>query len=169
MLGPIVDRTIVELGCGTGDNAAALAAAGAYVTGVDISPDVIQQARPKWRHQPRLRLIHADAAGYLADNDEQVDIIYSIYGALTFNPADELLALITDRLRPAGQLATAHRLPRSPGQAQAHDAPGLYTYTQQQWTQGLHRHGLHPLRFVEVPAPANTMAGCHITTAVTLV
>jgi SAM-dependent methyltransferase len=45
LLGDIRNKAVVDLGCGTGENLVPLAKRGADVTGIDISPDLIQHAQ----------------------------------------------------------------------------------------------------------------------------
>lgn len=47
-LNPTHGETIVDFGCGTGDLAAKIAARGAEVIGVDISPEMVERARIKY-------------------------------------------------------------------------------------------------------------------------
>jgi demethylmenaquinone methyltransferase / 2-methoxy-6-polyprenyl-1,4-benzoquinol methylase len=59
MAGPMEGRRLLDLACGTGDIALAAASRGAMVTGVDLTPRMIQIARKKGTpgaarpHQPR--------------------------------------------------------------------------------------------------------------------
>ncbi|BBI32256.1 class I SAM-dependent methyltransferase [Cohnella abietis] len=50
MLNPQRGEAIVDFGCGTGDLAAQIAAEGAKVNGIDISPEMIEKARNKYPH-----------------------------------------------------------------------------------------------------------------------
>jgi SAM-dependent methyltransferase len=45
LLGDLAGRRVLDLGCGSGENAVAMAEAGAEVTGLDISPKQIDRAR----------------------------------------------------------------------------------------------------------------------------
>ena len=47
LLGDLTDKGVLDAGCGEGYLARVLAARGARVTGIDISPRLIQQARKK--------------------------------------------------------------------------------------------------------------------------
>src|SRR5580765_2581124 len=49
MTGPLEGRRLIDLACGTGDIAVAAAARGAVVTGLDLTPRMIQLAREKAR------------------------------------------------------------------------------------------------------------------------
>jgi SAM-dependent methyltransferase len=99
---------MVELGCSRGDNAAAFAGAGGIVTGVDVDPGQVRQARQRWSGTPLLEFVHADAATFLAD-EQSYDVSVSIFGALSFAGPD-LVGLVARRLRSGGTLAVSARL-----------------------------------------------------------
>jgi SAM-dependent methyltransferase len=62
LLGDLSGLTLLELGCGNGDNAAAFARGGAEVTAVDHNPARLAQARRRWHGVDRLRFETAGAA-----------------------------------------------------------------------------------------------------------
>lgn len=165
VLGDIDGRRVVELGCGRGDNAAACAAAGADVIGVDIAPAKLQHARNRWRHQPRLRFARAEASDYLATHHEPIDIACSIFGALSYAPADRLLDLIALRLTPKGCLAISARLPP----ANTYDSARTWlahAKTPARWAAQLDQHGFEVTRSLVLPHPnRDEEAGCLILTA----
>lgn len=143
ILGDLHGRRILELGCGRGDNAAALAAAGGTVIGVDVAPEKVQDARTRWGRLPRLRFVHAEASHYLATHTERNDIVCSIFGALSFTPAAPLLDLIAARVGPCGLLAISARLrPTGPSSASAGHGPWLdHAKSPEQWSALLDEHG----------------------------
>src|SRR5262245_43744792 len=53
-------RTVLEIGCGTGRLARALAAQGVSVTAIDLSPEMIRVARERTGSNPRLTFLCAD-------------------------------------------------------------------------------------------------------------
>lgn len=112
ILGDLQGRIVVELGCGSGHNLAALAARhAAIVTGVDHDPAKVARARELYGHLPRLQVVEADAAGYLATlPPATIDVCLSIFGALSFttDPA-ALIAQAARVLRPGGQLGVTVR------------------------------------------------------------
>jgi len=57
-LAPVNGERILDLGCGTGQLSAEIAASGAQVTGVDRSPEMVAEARKKF---PALRFAVSDA------------------------------------------------------------------------------------------------------------
>ena len=68
-------RTILELGCGTGNDAARLAAEGYSVTAVDVSGEAIEQAQAKFGSLARFLV--ADITQPLAFPDGSFDAIMS--------------------------------------------------------------------------------------------
>ena len=144
LLGDLTGLTLLELGCGNGNNAAAFAAAGADVTGIDHDPARIEHARSRWVDTPRLRLEHADAATYLASLQAPVDVVCSIFGAFSFTPPEPLLDQIIDRLRPGGRLALAAR---TPGKATPRGCQAArwqpHVRTVNAWQNLLAERGLH--------------------------
>jgi len=111
ILGNLAGRTVVELGCGSGHNLAVLAARhGANATGVDRDPAKAARVRELYGHVPGLRVICADAAGYLtAQPPATVDACLSVFGALSFSPPGPILEAAARALRPGGLLAVTLR------------------------------------------------------------
>ncbi|MCW2939879.1 MAG: methyltransferase type 11 [Actinomycetia bacterium] len=82
ILGDITGLRVLELGCGTGNTSAYLAAAGAPVTGVDSAAAQIQRARLRWQH-PNLDFVHAEASDHLQRPGPRFDAIVSVFGPST--------------------------------------------------------------------------------------
>ena len=80
LLGDISNQTVVDYGCGLGDNSVLLAELGANVIGVDISPDLIEMA------EKRLALhnlsdkaeFRVASAHSLPFEDESVDVVFGM-------------------------------------------------------------------------------------------
>jgi SAM-dependent methyltransferase len=76
---------VLDLGCGTGEDAVLLAARGVRVTGIDASPEMVARARAKAaergldRDACRFEALHAEAVGLLGRG---YDGAYSNFGAL---------------------------------------------------------------------------------------
>lgn len=164
LLGDLTGLTVVELGCGNGDNAAALASAGGEVTGIDNDLAKLQRARWCWRGVSQLTFEHADAAIWLASLTTPVDVVCSIFGALSFTPPEPLLDLIAGCLPPCGRLALSARTPpttpQPPAPWQAH------ARTAAEWTRLLAERALqvtksHMLNHLT----ARDAAGCIIHVA----
>ncbi len=101
--GPIAGRPVLDLGCGTGRHTLALVQAGAYVTAVDQSPEMMALARRKLTGHSIQWLLHSLPAP-LPLPDE----VYSLVVAgLVIEHVADLPALLTEVVRvlaPGGRL-----------------------------------------------------------------
>lgn len=78
LLGDVRGKTVLDLGCGTGENLVPLVKRGAEVIGIDISPDLVELARERL-HSYGLTATLRDGSAYdtgLAD--ESVDVVFSM-------------------------------------------------------------------------------------------
>lgn len=101
---PLAGKRVLEVGCGFGSTALALAAGGAKVHGVDISPPMIDRARE------RAVAAKADATFAVADAQEAelggpYDAIASRFGVMFFAEPERAFANFARAVRPGGQLA----------------------------------------------------------------
>lgn len=103
-----IGQRVLDLGCGTADNAAHVAALGARVTAVDLSPVQVAAARQRWGHLANLTVEHVEAVSFLRDTDLQFDAVYSVYGAAWYTDPEELLPMVRARLRSGGVFAFNH-------------------------------------------------------------
>lgn len=96
-------RAVLDLGCGTGDFAAAFSARGAHVTAVDISPAVIELARHRHRDDPKMAFKVADlTADDLGTNAFDVVNSTTVLQHLDAEGLRRGLAGIARTLRPGG-------------------------------------------------------------------
>jgi SAM-dependent methyltransferase len=109
---PAPPRRALDLACGTGAAALALAAAGAQVVGVDRSPQMLAIARAKARDR-RLtaRFVQADLRRLPAApalRSASFDLVTCLYDSLNYLTGDDDLAALFARvaplLRPGGRL-----------------------------------------------------------------
>lgn len=81
LLGEIQGKTVLDLGCGSGENLIPLCKRGARVVGIDISPDLIELARRRAEnygiHGESLTL-SVGSAYETGLQDESVDVVFSI-------------------------------------------------------------------------------------------
>lgn len=110
ILGDLTGRTALELGCGNGDNTAALAQAGADCTGLDTAFAQIARARTRWP-EAGIKWVWADATAYLRHDASSYDCIISVFGAIDLAPPHLLIPLVARRLAPGGNLAFATAAP----------------------------------------------------------
>lgn len=172
LLGDVSGSTIVEVGCGSADNLAVMAAAGARCTGIDLSPIQLKRAAIRWCHQP-MRLLCGDARTALAAQPAAFDICVSIFGAVGHCPPEELLPVIAGTLRPGGLLAfsIAHPNWLGTGRSQlllADDTQvpvARWTATSTGWKAATQAAGLRIRTTLEVEAPGSSEPCCLIVLA----
>ena len=100
--GPLTGADIVDLACGTGSAALAAAAAGADVTGVDITPELIDIAKTR-PGGDQVTWVAADATR-TGLPDGGFDAVVSNMGIIFVEPTG-LVAEVTRLLRPGGVFA----------------------------------------------------------------
>jgi tellurite resistance protein TerC len=89
----VAGRTVLDFGCGDGHQAAALAALGARVTGLDTSTKALEAARAA---HPGLRFVES--------TDETFDVVVSQNAMEHFPQPEETLQRMLDRVGPGGSL-----------------------------------------------------------------
>src|SRR5436190_11355886 len=82
---------VLDVACGTGNLAIPAARAGAVVTGVDIAPNLLEQARQRAAAESLAATFDEGDAEQLPYADGQFDIVTSMFGAM-FAPRPELVA-----------------------------------------------------------------------------
>ncbi|MFD5751254.1 class I SAM-dependent methyltransferase [Streptomyces sp. NPDC127033] len=108
-LGP--GDSVLDLGCGSGGNAAHLATLGMKAVGVDLSARQLDKARERWPGVSGMELHQADALGYLGDTSTIFDAVYSVFGAAWFTDPGLLLPILHTNLKPGGVFAFSQRPP----------------------------------------------------------
>jgi SAM-dependent methyltransferase len=104
---------VLDLACGTGNLAIPLARSGCIVTGLDIAPNLLEQARARAKAQDLTATFDEGDAEQLPYEDSSFDAVVSMFGAM-FAPRPELVAAEMARvLRPGGLLAMANWDPQS--------------------------------------------------------
>lgn len=102
---------VLDVACGTGNLAIPAAKAGALVTGVDIAPNSVEQARENAKAAGlNIRFDEGDAEA-LPYSDASFDAVVTMFGAM-FAPRPELVAAELKRVtRPGGLIAMANWTP----------------------------------------------------------
>lgn len=98
-LQPQKGKKVLDLGCGTGDLAAAIHAQGADVLGIDLSGTMIQRAREKY---PSLLFQVANAETFRTA--EQFDAVFSNAALHWIRQPEKVIETIWLALRPGGRL-----------------------------------------------------------------
>ena len=103
----------LDVACGTGNVALPLARRGAVVTGVDIAPNLLVQARERAAAEGLKVQFDEGDAEQLPYADSSFDVVVTMFGAM-FAPRPELVAAEFARvLKPGGLLAMANWNPAS--------------------------------------------------------
>lgn len=102
---------VLDVACGTGNLALPAARAGADVTGVDIAPNLVEQARENAKREGLNAQFDEGDAEALAYGDASFDTVVTMFGAM-FAPRPELVAAELKRVcRPGGIIAMANWTP----------------------------------------------------------
>lgn len=101
LLGHVDGKRILDLGCGAGHNAIALARHGAKVIGVDESADQVADARAAAeREGVKLELHHASLAELAFVRADTIDGVVSAFGLTTVDDLDRVFRQVDRVLRP---------------------------------------------------------------------
>ena len=102
---------VLDVACGTGNLALPAARAGAEVTGVDIAPNLVEQARENAKREGLKAKFDEGDAEALPYDDASFDAVVTMFGAM-FAPRPELVAAELKRVcRPGGLIAMANWTP----------------------------------------------------------
>ena len=103
--------TVLDVACGTGNLAIPAARTGASVTGVDIAPNSVEQARQNAKAEGLNAKFDEGDAEALPYADASFDAVVTMFGAM-FAPRPELVARELKRVcRPGGFIAMANWTP----------------------------------------------------------
>jgi SAM-dependent methyltransferase len=95
-------RRVLDVGCGTGEDALWLSGCGYAVTGIDASIKMIERAREKnGLAGERAEFVHSTLADFSA-RDETFDAAISDFGALNCLPTEEWVPHLARLVRPDG-------------------------------------------------------------------
>ncbi|WP_019420333.1 methyltransferase domain-containing protein [Paenibacillus sp. OSY-SE] len=101
LLRPQEGERILDLGCGTGDLTAQIAASGAHTEGIDKSADMIEQACRKY---PTLSFEIADAENSLPNRfTSSFDAVFSNAALHWMKNADDVIRHVYSSLQPGGR------------------------------------------------------------------
>lgn len=161
VLEPLPGKRMLELGCGTGDNAAHLARLGVDVTALDSSGVQVAEARRRWGGLGNLVVEQVDAVEYLsvAQNlipAQKFDAVYSVFGAAWFTDPDVLVPLVAASLRVGGLFAVSHAAapPTGRGRLDSNPAVERWDLSVEQWHATFERSGFAGVHSVQLPRTA---------------
>ncbi|MBB0243073.1 methyltransferase domain-containing protein [Streptomyces alkaliphilus] len=156
---------VLDLGCGTGGNAAHLATLGVRAVGVDLSAARLAGARERWADAEGMELHRGDALAFLAAATTPYRAIYSVFGAAYFTEPRLMLPAVHGRLVPGGVFALsqyppvegcygcqASYIPRG-----FDEDPAIvkrWDHPPESWIAMLEEHGFRDVTAGVLPAPA---------------
>jgi SAM-dependent methyltransferase len=102
---------VLDVACGTGNTALPEALLGGHVTGVDIAPNLLEQAKENAKREGlQIQFDEGDAEA-LPYSDSSFDVVVTMFGAM-FAPRPELVASELKRVcRPGGSVAMGNWTP----------------------------------------------------------
>jgi SAM-dependent methyltransferase len=102
---------VLDVACGTGNQSIPAARTGAQVTGLDIAPNLLEQARERAKSENlKIEFTEGDAEK-LPYSAAQFDVVLSMFGAM-FAPRPEVVAAELKRVcRPGGLIAMGNWTP----------------------------------------------------------
>ncbi|MEM7191062.1 MAG: class I SAM-dependent methyltransferase [Pseudomonadota bacterium] len=101
-LGDVTGQRVLDLGCGAGGSTAVLAGmtgAAGSVLGVDVSPDLVEQAKARVAGLPNADVVEADAETH-DFGAGAFDSLYSRFGSMFFTRPDAAFANLHRSLKP---------------------------------------------------------------------
>ena len=102
---------VLDVATGTGNLALPIARYGSVVTGVDIAPNLLQQARARAAAEGLTLAFDEGDAEALPYADGSFDVVVSMFGAMFAPRPENVAAEIARVLRPGGTLALANWTP----------------------------------------------------------
>jgi SAM-dependent methyltransferase len=103
---------VLDVACGTGNTAIPAAKAGALVTGIDIAPNLLAQARQRASAENLEITFQEGDAEQIPHPDGSFDVVLTMFGAM-FAPRPPLVAAELLRVcRPGGVIAMANWTPQ---------------------------------------------------------
>lgn len=105
------EMRVLDVACGSGNVAIPAARAGATVTGLDIAPNLLEQARQRAREEGLDIAFEEGDAEDLPFADGVFDLVLSMFGAMFAPRPERAAAEILRVCRPRGKVAMANWTP----------------------------------------------------------
>ncbi len=148
------DDCVLELGCGTGEDARALAALGAHVTATDFSPAMLRIAAEKTHGLPVTTALLDLNALDASNIDDQFDGVFSNFGAINcVQDFSALAAWLAERVRLGGWAAFAVMGPLCLWEMLWHGAHGQWRVAARRWRPSQFQIDDSPPVTVTCPSP----------------
>jgi len=104
---------VLDVGCGTGNQSLPAARAGADVTGLDLAPNLLEQARKRAQAENlKIQVIEGDAEELPFENAE-FDVVMSMFAAIFAPRPERVVVEFLRACKPGGLIAMANWTPSS--------------------------------------------------------
>jgi SAM-dependent methyltransferase len=105
------DLKVLDIACGTGNLSIPAARTGALVTGIDIAPKLLEEARKRAAAENlEIEFVEGDAERLPFENNS-FDVVTSMFGAMFAPRADRVITELFRVCRPGGRIALANWTP----------------------------------------------------------
>jgi len=104
MAGPLEGRHVLDVGCGDGAYSLAAAEAGASVTGVDTSPEMLEAAQKRAKEQGLRVALQVGDARSLPFSDGTFDVVLAVTVLCFIEEADGVVDEMARVVRPGGRI-----------------------------------------------------------------
>ena len=115
-VGPLKDLQVLDVGCGDGTTALPAARRGAHVLGVDIARNLVDAGnkRAQAAQLTNLRFEQGDASALTGLQDEQFDLVVSIFGAMFAPRPHEVAKELVRVTKKGGRVIMGNWIPGDP-------------------------------------------------------
>lgn len=104
ILGDVSGKNILDLGCGQGYFCRKLASCGAIVSGVDVSPELIEKASKRSLDEGlKIRYVVSPAEDLFSCANQSEDIVLSVLATQNMRELDRVISEVKRILRPDGR------------------------------------------------------------------
>lgn len=110
-LGIAPGTALLDVGCGAGQIAIPAAKAGVNVTGLDLAPNLVEQARQRAKDAGVVALFDEGDAEALPYNTASFDVVLSLIGAMFAPQPEKVAAELLRVCRPGGRIIMANWTP----------------------------------------------------------
>jgi ubiquinone/menaquinone biosynthesis C-methylase UbiE len=104
---------VLDLGCGDGTTAVPLARMGAEITGIDISPKLVEAGNKRAAELGlrRLQFQHGDACNLAGVPDKSFDLVLSVFGAMFAPKPIDVAREMIRVTKPGGRIVMGNWIP----------------------------------------------------------